>query len=121
MSAEQIYCTSPFFYACHNFCVYINTSGIMEPLHNGQMNNVPKTEQSSLLCSNKDVIDCSVLVPEGHIFSEATMQGLRELGTVLQRIHTRLLSEGYIYRDGILINPHENTKTTQHTQYTRRR
>ncbi|MBB5397190.1 hypothetical protein HDC91_003257 [Mucilaginibacter sp. AK015] len=33
----------------------------MDLLHNRQLNNVSKTEQSSLLCSNKDVVDCSVL------------------------------------------------------------
>lgn len=43
----------------------------MDSLHNRQRNNVPKTEQSSLLCSNKDVIDCSVL---GFKEKEPTME-----------------------------------------------
>lgn len=45
-----------------------------------------------------------------YIFSEETMQALRELGDVLRDIHKRLLSEGYIIKRGKIIppNPYEH-------------
>jgi len=89
----------------------------MEPLGRGSQlyTVISNEEQRSPLPSSKDTIRCSSLVSEDYIFSEETMQGLRELGLVLQSIHNRLISEGYIYRNGVLINPHEHTGTQQHT------
>ena len=88
----------------------------MEPLGNGsQLHTViSNEEQRSPLPSSKG-LRCSSLVSADYIFSEETMQSLRELGAVLQSIHTRLISEGYIYSNGVLIAPHEHTNTKQST------
>lgn len=50
----------------------------------------------------------AVLDAKGYIFSDETIDSLKELGTVLRGIHDRLISEGYliqggkIFKDGIL-------------------
>lgn len=79
----------------------------MKPLGEGpQLNTViSNEEQRSLSPSSKDTIRCSFLDADDCIFSEETMQSLRELGAVLQSIHNRLLAEGYIIKDGHLIKP----------------
>jgi hypothetical protein len=33
-------------------------------------------------------------------FSDETIQSLKELGAILLRIHNRLISEGYVIKDG---------------------
>jgi hypothetical protein len=53
--------------------------------------------------TNADIL----LSPEGYQFSEETMDGLRELGTVLQSIHNRLLAEGYVLQSGKLVKGDE--------------
>lgn len=85
----------------------------MEPLGKGsQLHTViSNEEQRSPLPSSKDTIRCSSLVSDGRVFSEETMQGLRELGAVLQSIHNRLIAEGYTYNNGALVDPHEHTGT----------
>ncbi len=37
--------------------------------------------------------------------SQETVQSLQELGEVLRQIHNRLLSEGYIIKDGEILEP----------------
>lgn len=44
-------------------------------------------------------------------FSEETLQLLKELGDVLQGIHDRLVSEGYVITDGEFIQPSKNQNT----------
>jgi len=74
---------------------------------------ISNEEQRSLLPSSKEPIRCSSLDSEQYIFSEETMEGLRELGDVLQGIHNRLLAEGYVMKDGQLIKPvNEPTNNT---------
>jgi hypothetical protein len=43
--------------------------------------------------------------PKNQPLSQETVQSLQELGEVFRRIHRRLISEGYIIRDGKLIKP----------------
>jgi hypothetical protein len=38
-------------------------------------------------------------------FTDETMQSLEDLGSVFRRIHNRLMSEGWILKDGKLIPP----------------
>ncbi|TWI96824.1 hypothetical protein JN11_03937 [Mucilaginibacter frigoritolerans] len=66
---------------------------------------ISNEEQRSLLPSSKEPIRCSSLDSEHYIFSEETMEALRELGAVLQGIHNRLLAEGYVMKDGQLMKP----------------
>lgn len=40
----------------------------------------------------------------GYYFSQETIDSISELGSVLQKIHNRLTSEGYSIIDGKLIN-----------------
>lgn len=40
----------------------------------------------------------------GNYFSQETIDSVSELGSVLQRIHNRLISQGYSIIDGKLIN-----------------
>lgn len=40
----------------------------------------------------------------GYIFSQDTIDSISELGSVFQKIHSRLMSEGYSIIDGKLIN-----------------
>jgi len=40
-----------------------------------------------------------------HPLSRGTVESLQELGEVLRQIHTRLLSEGYIIKDGEILKP----------------
>ncbi len=72
-------------------------------------NDEPNEEQRALLPSSGDSNRCSSLGFEDDIFSEETMQSLRELGAALQSIHNRLLSEGYVMIDGRLTKPYEQT------------
>ena len=41
-------------------------------------------------------------------FNEETVESLREYGEVLRSIHNRLLSEGYIFKDGRFYNRNDN-------------
>jgi len=89
----------------------------MEPLGaRSQINTVlSNEEQRSLLPSSKDTIRCSSLDTDNYIFSEETMQGLRELGAVLQNIHNRLIAQGYTIKDGIITKPHDHTRINHTT------
>lgn len=40
-----------------------------------------------------------------YLFSDETIQSLEELGSVLRRIHARLIAEGYSIIGGRLISP----------------
>ncbi len=40
-------------------------------------------------------------------FSKETIDSLKDLGEVLMRIHRRLISEGYIIKDGKIYKPNE--------------
>jgi len=53
--------------------------------------------------TNADIL----LSPDNYTFSEETMDGLRELGTVLQSIHNRLLAEGYVLKYRKLVKDYE--------------
>ena len=72
---------------------------------------ISKEEQRSPLPSRKDAIRCSSLDAKNYIFSEETMQSIRELGAVLQAIHNRLYAEGYVLQDGKFIKDHEPKNT----------
>ena len=43
--------------------------------------------------------------PRSQPFSTETVQALQELGNVFRQIHRRLVSEGYIIRNGKIIKP----------------
>lgn len=45
--------------------------------------------------------------------SEETIKSLRELGEVLREIHNQLLLEGYVYKNGAFIEPHESKEIKQ--------
>lgn len=85
-------------------CVGKNTNNaIMNTLHksqNGYQNFESREGQRGLLCSNKKPFRCPSL---DYKFSEETMDSFNELGAVLRRIHKRLISEGYIIKDGKII------------------
>lgn len=44
-----------------------------------------------------------------HIFSEETIKSLFDLGEVLRKIHSRILSEGYIFKENQFIRSHEQS------------
>ena len=46
--------------------------------------------------------------PNNEPLSQETVLALHELGDVLRQIHRRLISEGYIIRDGNIIPPASN-------------
>ena len=52
---------------------------------------------------NKDTVRKSLL-------NDKTIQSLRELGEILRDIHTRLISEGYIIKNGIITGPNEQSE-----------
>lgn len=54
-----------------------------------QKDLAPDTVQQEPLCSEKK-----------RIFSDQTLTSLKELGSILERIHKRLVSEGYTIKDG---------------------
>ena len=39
------------------------------------------------------------------VLPEETIRAVRELGEILRRIHNRVTSEGYIFKDGKYIKP----------------
>lgn len=46
------------------------------------------------------------------IFSEETIQSLVGLGEILRKIHNRILSEGYVFKDDQFIKVDEQADTT---------
>jgi len=50
--------------------------------------------------------------PEGNrfIFSQETIDSFKDLGETLSRIHRRLISEGYIIKDGQIYKPGEKNQ-----------
>ena len=44
-------------------------------------------------------------VPTPRLFSAETHACLQDIGETLQRIHNRLISEGYIIKDGQIFDP----------------
>lgn len=78
-----------------------------------QLNTVISIEeQRSVLPGSMESIRSSSLASDDYIFSEETMQSLRELGAVLQEIHGRLIAEGYILRNGQFIKQYDGTNIT---------
>ena len=49
--------------------------------------------------------------PINQPLSQETIKSLHELGAIFRRIHRRLISEGYIIRDGNIIPPVSNDKS----------
>lgn len=47
----------------------------------------------------------SVKLQTEPLFSQETLDSLRELGSVYARIRRRLLSEGYVIKDGKIFKP----------------
>lgn len=45
---------------------------------------------------------------EGWLFNPDTIESIRQLGSVLEGIHNRLISEGYTIEDGIISKGHES-------------
>ncbi len=84
----------------------------MKRLHKSPIYDIkiePSEGQSGLLCSNKLSYDCPSLGPNNFLFSEETIESLSELGAELKKIHDRLISEGYIFKDGKIFKPDELT------------
>lgn len=72
-----------------------------------QKQNEPKSEGKILSVFCFDAISISdtfisatFFALARQIFSEETMESLREYGEVLRGIHRRLLSEGYVFSNG---------------------
>jgi len=83
---------------------------MMEKLHN-KLNNVPKAEPRSLLCSNNDVNRGSALGfnPATDLpiepLSEESITAVIDFAKILKRIHIRLVMEGYVIQDGKIYKP----------------
>lgn len=74
----------------------------MDRLHRSQYDALqfePNEGQRGFLCSNKESSRCPSL-SLSPILSEETLDSLEELGTVLRRIHKRMIFEGYEILDG---------------------
>ncbi|MDP4103354.1 MAG: hypothetical protein Q8935_00255 [Bacillota bacterium] len=54
----------------------------------------------------------------GYYFNQETIDSISELGSVLQRIHNRLKSEGYSIIDGKLINSKGEVEYERPKRYT---
>ena len=73
----------------------------MSKLHK-ELNNdvfVPDEGQRDFLCNNKSSLRC----PSSgfnQTLSDETIFGIKELGNIFNKIHNRLLNEGYIISDG---------------------
>ena len=46
-------------------------------------------------------------IKKEELFSEETLKSLYELGQILRKIHMRVLSEGYIFKDNQFILSHD--------------
>jgi hypothetical protein len=55
--------------------------------------------------NNRDSLRIVPLSRQETLFSDDTLQSLRELGTVLGKIRERLLGEGYVIKHGKLYKP----------------
>ena len=75
-------------------------------------NFVPEEGQPDLLCRNKESCGCPSLGVRKNTLPPETIQALRELGEILRRIHNRMISDGYIIKDGVIIKPDANKRTT---------
>ena len=49
---------------------------------------------------------------KAHIFTDEEIKNISELGDVLRRIHTRLITEGWTIKDGVFID----SDGVQHTR-----
>lgn len=56
--------------------------------------------------SQSRVTDSNVKTNRDWLFTPATIESIRELGSVLEGIHNRLISEGYTIKDGIITKGH---------------
>ena len=52
---------------------------------------------------NKKNLESGDQPKEEAYFSDETMQGLRELGSVLEPIYRRLIAEGYVIKNGKIL------------------
>jgi hypothetical protein len=71
---------------------------------------VPEEGQPDLLCSNKESLGCPSLGVEENVLPEETIKAMIRLGGILRDIHNRLISEGYIINNGVIIKPDAKTK-----------
>ena len=67
-------------------------------------------EYLSVFCFDGLSINEAFLVLINEVFKEETINTLREYGEVLEGIHNRLISEGYIFIDGKFYKEEYNTK-----------
>jgi len=58
--------------------------------------------------SRSKVTDRHAITNKDWLFTPATIESIRELGSVLEGIHNRLISEGYIIKDGIITKGHDS-------------
>jgi hypothetical protein len=42
------------------------------------------------------------------LFTPDTIESIRSLSSVLEGVHKRLIQEGYVIKDGIILKSHEN-------------
>lgn len=49
-------------------------------------------------------------IKKENLFSEETIKSIYDLGCILKKIHSRLLKEGYIFKDNQFILTHEKSE-----------
>lgn len=58
--------------------------------------------------SQSRVTDSNVQTNRDWLFTSATIESVRELGSVLEGIHNRLISEGYTIKNGIITKGYDS-------------
>ena len=52
-----------------------------------------------------DIGEINPFMKEDYLFSEETISSLSELGSIFEKIHKRLIKEGYIIKNGKILKP----------------
>lgn len=73
--------------------------------YNSYVDVSANTRYKLLNCVPSNEVGAIYAVNKGNHFNKETMDGFIQLGTILRKIHNRLLQEGYSIIDGRLIAP----------------
>jgi hypothetical protein len=70
--------------------------------------SVPDTQEKRVKFKVLTADKQEFCVGERHLFAPDTLNSLGELGSILQRIHTRLVRDGYVIENGQVVKKPDN-------------
>jgi hypothetical protein len=79
--------------------------------------SVPRLQENNVEIKVLSADKQEFCVGKRHLFAQDTINSLGELGSILQRIHKRLVRDGYVIENGQAVKKPDNINNDDKTQH----